>query len=227
MATVLDAIVEDGFRVIKPVRAVDGAWLADSWTAWQWFEGEHERTRWHDVLLAAEAFHRALVDAVTATGVAARPGWLDTRGHRWAVAESVVWHDAPLPTNANYDVPEWELWERARAAGPPLTADEATTSQVVHGDIAGNVLVGRDGVPAFIDMSPGWRPASSAHAQIFVEGVAWHGGDESLVATLDRADVARACGFRLMCGFQALMTGLTFNPREVARFRRVLDLVNA
>jgi hypothetical protein len=76
-------------------------------------------------------------------------------------------------------------------------------------------------------MSPGWRPPSSAHAQIFVEGVAWHGGEESLISAVDRADVARACGFRLLCGFQALAVGLRLNPVEVARFRRVLDLIDA
>jgi hypothetical protein len=179
------------------------------------------------VLLAAEAFHRALADAVASTGVAACPAWLDARGHRWATAEGVVWRDDPLPAQAIFDVPEWELWERARAAGPPLTADEAVASQVVHGDIASNVLASADGTPAFIDMSPGWRPPSSAHAQIYVEAVVWRGGDESLLASLDRAQVARACAFRLMCGFQALTVGLTFNPRETARFARVLDLVNA
>ena len=227
VATVLDAIVEDGFRVIKPVRADDGRWLEDGWTAWEWFEGEHERARWREVWTAARAFHRALAAAIDQTGVDARPAWLDTRGHRWAIAEGVVWRDDPLPAAAIYDVPEWELWKRARAVGPPLTDAEAAASQVVHGDIAGNVLVGADGVPAFIDMSPGWRPAASAHAQIFVEGVAWHGGDESLIASVDRADVARACAFRLMCGFQAITTGLKFNPWEVERFVRVLDLVDA
>jgi uncharacterized protein (TIGR02569 family) len=227
VATVLDAIVEDGFRVIKPVRASDGRWLENGWAAWHWIEGAHERTRWREVLIAAEAFHRALLDAVAGTGVDMRPAWLDTRGHRWAVAEGVVWRDEPPPAQAIYDVPEWELWERARAAGPPLTADEAGASQVVHGDIASNVLAGPDGTPAFIDMSPGWRPPSSAHAQVFVEGVVWRGGDESLLASLERADVARACAFRLMCGFQALTIGLTFNPAETARFRRVLDLVGA
>jgi hypothetical protein len=209
------------------VRADDGAWLEDGWAAWHWIEGEHARTRWDDVFVAAERFHRALPDAITASGVDACPAWLDHRGHRWAIAEGVVWRDDPLPDRAIYDVPEWELWERARAAGPPLTTEQAAASQVVHGDIASNVLVAADGVPAFIDVSPGWRPAASAHAQIYVEAMVWKRGDESLLATLDRADVARACAFRLLCGFQALTVGLSFSPKETARFGRALDLVNA
>ena len=227
IAAVLDVIVEDGFRVIKPVRAADGRWLADGWAAWRWFDGEHERTRWQDVRVAAEAFHRALRVAVDAAGVDARPAWLDTRGHRWALAEGVVWRGEPLPTAAIYDVPEWELFERFRVAGPPLTVEEAERSQVVHGDIAGNVLVGTDGTPTFIDMSPGWRTPSSAEVQILVEGYAFFGGVESVLAGFDRADIARACAFRLMCGFQALAIGLELNPEQLTRFRRILDLVDA
>jgi hypothetical protein len=229
VATVLDAIVEDGFRVIKPVRTRDGPWLADGWAAWHWYPGEHERTRWPEVKAAAEAFHRALQDAVAATGVDARPAWLDERGHRWAIAEGVVWRDEPLPAEAVYDVPEWALWERARAAGPPLTAAEEATAQVVHGDIAGNVLVGADGVPAFIDMSPGWRPARSAEVQLLAEAVAFQGAGYELIDRADRADLARAMAFRLLCGFQFL----TIYPdrglpqKETARFAQILDRIDA
>lgn len=227
IAGVFDVIREDGFRVIKPVRAGEDRWLEDGWAAWHWIDGQHERTRWREVVAAAEAFHDALQVAVATAGVDARPSWLDTRGHRWAIAEGVVWRGEPLPERAVYDVPEWALWERARAAGPPLSAGE--DCQVVHGDIAGNVLVGADGVPAFIDMSPGWRPAASAHTQVLVEAYAFHGGDESLVADIDVADAARAMGFRLLCGFQALaqVPGAALPPAEVGRFARVLELIGA
>jgi hypothetical protein len=80
---------------------------------------------------------------------------------------------------------------------------------------------------ALIDVSPGWRTPASVDAQIAVEAVAWFGGDEALLDDVAAPDVARACAFRLLCGFQALTVGMKFNPEEVARFSRVLDAIGA
>lgn len=228
VADVLDSIEEDGFRVSKPARATNGNWLFKGWTAWHWLEGEHCLDRWRDVTEAARAFHRALPRAAARAGLDAQPTWLNARSHRWACAERTVWHDAPMPERAIYDVAEWRHWERARAAGPPLTPVERARCQVVHGDVSGNVLVDRAaGSLAFIDVSPGWRTLESVDGQIVAEGVAWFGGDEALLDEVAAADVARACAFRLLCGFQALTDGMTFDPAEVARFARVLDVIGA
>lgn len=228
VADALDSIEENGFRVAKPVRSESGDWLVDGWTVWRWLEGDHCLHRWRDVTAAARAFHRELPRAVRRAGLASKPAWLDARAHRWAQSERTVWHGAPLPEQAIYDVAEWAPWERARAAGPPLTAEEEDGSQVVHGDVAGNVLAASAVAPvALIDVSPGWRTPESVDAQIVVEAVAWFSGDEALLAEVAPADIARAVAFRLLCGFQALTVGMTFNPDEVARFVRVLDAIGA
>jgi hypothetical protein len=232
-AAVFDAIEEDGFRVHRPIRASDGSFLVDNWIAWHWIAGEHERSDWRAAAQAARCLHRAIPAAAARAGRDTRPAWLAGRTHRWARAEAVVWHGAALPAEADYSVPEVALWERARDAGPVLTAEEERESQIVHGDVASNIL--RDpafDTLAFIDMSPGWRPASSVDAQVIVEGVAFYGGDEALLddvasAPGGRAAVARACAFRVLCGLQAVALGATFTPDEVARFTRVLDAVDA
>ena len=158
-AAIFDAVEEDGFRVHRPIRARDGTFLVDNWIAWRWIDGEHERTNWLAAADAARCLHRAIPPAAARAGREGRPEWLHQRTHRWARAEASVWHGAPLPAEADYSVPEVALWERARAAGPVLTEEEERESQVIHGDVAGNVL--RDpalDTLAFIDMSPGWRP---------------------------------------------------------------------
>jgi uncharacterized protein (TIGR02569 family) len=230
-AAVFDAIEEDGFRVHRPIRSRDGSFLVDGWLAWHWVEGEHERSDWGRVIEAADALHRAIPPAMQRIGRPTRPTWLDARTHRWAVAEAVVWHDAPLPERATYDIPEFALWERARALGRPLTAEEQAESQVVHGDVCGNALTtGGFEWPCFIDMSPGWRPASSVSAQVAVEAVAWRGGDDSLLDGFTAPAMARALAFRVMCGLQAVFVGDQaggFPPKETAAFTRLLDLIGA
>jgi hypothetical protein len=228
VAAVLDGIVEEGFRVIKPVRAAHGGWLENGWTAWEWFEGEHERTDWRAVIAAADAFHRALPAAIAQARVDFRPAWLDARDHRWALAEATVWHGAPVPLTVNDGAVESTLYARARALGPPLSGDSGDRLQVVHGDIASNVLRLHDGSGhALIDVSPGWRTPNSAAAQIAVEAVTWFHGPSDLLDEFAREDLGRACAFRLLCGLQASADWAKDFPGELQRWTRTLDLLDA
>ena len=229
--TVLDAMEEDGFRVVKPVRARNGAWIAEGYTAWHWIDGEPQKNRWLDIVAASRAMHEELLRAASRVGVDVKPAFIDARSHRCALAERAVWYGAAMPTFANYDVPEYALFERARRVGPPLREDQWDACQLVHGDIANNVLWADDTTPTFIDMSPGWRTLPSVETQVIVEGVAWFGGDTQLLVDLMRrdgvAEIARVCAWRLLCGFQALMVGLEFSAKEIANWTKVLDVIGA
>jgi uncharacterized protein (TIGR02569 family) len=227
VASVLDAMAEDGFRVIRPVRSADGAWIHRGWTAWHWLSGTHARGDWRSVAAAADAFHAELANTVTRRGLEVRPAWLDTRDHRWARAERCVWHGAALPPTVNTGELEWSMFHRAVALGPPLDDNERNQCQVVHGDVAGNVLVDDGGVPGFIDMSPGWRPPQSAATQTLVEAVAWFGADPSLLDRVDPAEAARACAFRLLCGLQLVPDWVVAVPEEVENWQRVLAAIGA
>lgn len=227
VADVLDAMHETGFRVIKPVRADDGRWLVDHWTAWHWLDGEHARSHWRDVVAAADLFHAELPKAAVRAGHVERPDWLDTRDHRWARSERTVWHGAAMPPTKTNRALEWSMWERAVTLGPPLRDQDLPRCQVVHGDISGNTLVNGAGAFGFIDMSPGWRTPESAAVQVLVEAVAWFGADVSLLDEVDRADAARAAAFRLLCGLQALENWADVVPREVGNWERVLGAIGA
>lgn len=227
VANVLDAMAEDGFRVIKPVRTDAGSWLCDGWTAWHWIEGDHMGGDWRRVVEASEVFHAELAAAAARVGLSARPTWLDAREHRWARAERTVWHGAALPPTICVGELEWSMFRRAVAAGPPLSASELAACQVIHGDIASNTLGDPSGVPAFIDMSPGWRTPHSSAVQVLVEAVAWFGADAALLDGVDRAEAARACAFRLLCGLQCVEDWTATLPDEVASWQRVLRLIGA
>jgi len=72
-------------------------------------------------------------------------------------------------------------------------------AQVVHGDLAGNVLLA-DGVPpAVIDVSPYWRAPAFAEGVLVADALCWSGAGADLLDDLGVSvpAVARALLFRL------------------------------
>ena len=162
-AEVLAALAhDDGFRAHRPVAAsgadgsVDGDWVVDDWEAWQWVPGAADETRVGDVISAGAAFHAALVELP-------RPAFLDHSTDAWSVADRMSWGEVPLPRHPQLD--------RLAAAFAPVAAP----SQLIHGDLLGNVLFAPDAAPTIIDWAPYWRPAGLGAAVAAVDAVCWHG----------------------------------------------------
>jgi uncharacterized protein (TIGR02569 family) len=144
------------------VRSSTGEWVVDGWSAWEALPGEHVHAgRWIDVLQVA----RRLNDALSGLP---RPGFLDVRTHAWAVADRMAWCEEP-GTVAH---------EVLRPVADRLTAllrPENSDSQVIHGDLTGNVLFAPGRLPGVIDFTPYWRPARFCLAIVAVDAVLWHG----------------------------------------------------
>jgi len=88
-------------------------------------------------------------------------------------------------------------------------------SQLVHGDLTGNVLFDDDLPPLVIDVSPYWRPPAFASAIVVADAVAFEGADSHIVEPLlDDPDFAqcllRALIYRIVtdrvAGFDQLRT---------------------
>ena len=170
--TVLGAIREDGFRVPRLRWARDGSALADGWCAWEHVEGSHEERRWADVIAVGERFHAALA------GVP-RPALLDARTDHWAIGDRVAWGELPAARFAHV-----KHLSRLVDALRPIEA----LSQLVHGDLTGNVLFAHDLPPAVIDFSPYWRPTAFASAVVVGDALAWEGADEGLLDAVAHVD---------------------------------------
>lgn len=164
-ADALAALVCDGFRVARPLRARDGSLVVEGWSAWEAVEGRHGEGRWAEIVAVGERFHVALAGMP-------RPAFLDERTHRWAIGDRVAWGELPAADFAHVKhVP------RLLAAARPLHAP----SQLVHGDLTGNVLFTRDLPPAIIDFVPYWRPLGYASAIVVADALVWEGADESVL----------------------------------------------
>jgi prepilin-type processing-associated H-X9-DG protein len=71
-------------------------------------------------------------------------------------------------------------------------------SQLVHGDLSGNVLFADGLPPAVIDWSPYWRPPPYASAIVMCDAALGHGAGVELLAGSDRQLLIRALLFRLL-----------------------------
>ena len=169
-AELFASIEQDGFRVAAPLPDV-----IDGWTARLFLEGRHEHGRWREIIAVGERFHAALA------GVPRPDAIIDTRTNPWEVGDRVAWGERP------YDGIDDLL-----AALEPIDAP----SQLIHGDLTGNVLFHDDLPPAIIDFAPYWRPTEYATAIVVTDAVLWEGAPEELLDEAQRQYLLRALIYR-------------------------------
>ena len=153
------------FRVAAPLRTAGGKLVSGGWTAWPYLAGRHETGRWTEVIAAGRGFHRAAREVE-------RPPFLADRDDPWAYGDRVAWGDSPI---------EPFLHLPSVAALAPVLHAVDDTSQLIHGDLTGNVLFHPELPPAVIDISPYWRPAAFADAVVVTDAMTFHGAGTSLL----------------------------------------------
>lgn len=149
-------------RIAMPVPARDGSWVVDGWAATRFEPGTLPLTDLTATLAVGAVLHAELARAVTAWPLADEPP-----AGRWAVAERVAFGERPLPDDA-LDAGGRDLLARLAAARDDTDLGPA---QLVHGDLAGNVLLDPQGAPVVIDVAPYWRPALWAQAVAVLDAV--------------------------------------------------------
>ncbi len=167
-AEVYDALSGPGFRVPRPVRAVTGDWVAHGWTCYQWVPGAAAdwsglSPRWPDLVAVSRALHAALA-AVSV------PAWRVAVENPWTIGDQVAWGErdpGPLlgATAGRVAGQVRRLLAALRPVGLPY--------QLIHADLAGNVLFADGMTPAVIDFSPLERPAGWPLAIAAVDALQW------------------------------------------------------
>jgi len=164
------------FRVSVPLRTTDGAFSADGWTAWRYESGSHRERRWHEIIAVGRQLHDALVTEP-------EPSFLRGRTDPWAIGDKVAWGELPLTEHAS---------DPHMARLVPALRLVRGRSQLVHGDLTGNVLFDDDLPPLVIDVSPYWRPPAFASAIVVADALAFEGANSHIVEPLlDDPDFAQ------------------------------------
>lgn len=191
LAAELDHEQPRTLRLAMPIPTRDGRWVVDGWAASR-HEPDATRCRDLDTLLATAH----LLHARLASRVPTRPDGRRDRDDRWARAEPVAF-GASQPTGIPNLVAPLVAHILAELDATPLGPD-----QLVHGDLAGNVLLDATGVPLVVDVAPYWRPARWAHAVCVLDAVTNLGASPTVMrdwATgADRQAMLRAALFRLL-----------------------------
>jgi uncharacterized protein (TIGR02569 family) len=211
-AEVLPTVRASDFRLSFPQRAVDGELAVHGWTAWSYLPGEHRAGRWAEVIDVGDRFHRALAGL-------ARPAFIAARTDPWAIGDRVAWGEAPI--DSYRDVPHVA---RLAALRQPVEVG----SQLIHGDLTGNVLFSEGLPPAVIDLSLYWRPVAFATAIVIADALVWEGADESLVESVADVDdigqmLVRALLFRLVAAVEG---GFEDDDAAMRRYEGAVDLAS-
>lgn len=184
----------DDFRVAPPRRSLAGELVVGGWTAWRFEPGRHALARWPDIIRLARRFTDAVADLP-------RPAFLDHRQDPWAIADRLAWAEHAQPELAQPELVRPELaWpehakpELVRPDGIPPVKHLSTLaaacrpvrapSQLIHGDLTGNVLFADDRPPLILDISPYWRPAALSPAIVVADALVFESADPSVADQL-------------------------------------------
>ena len=197
-AEVYDGLAGPGFRVPRPVRALTGDWVALGWTAYRWVPGAAAdwagvSPRWPGMVAVSRALSAALI------GVSVPP-WRATVENPWTIGDEVACGERdPGPLLGPGAGPLAGQVRRLLAALRPVDLP----SQLVHADLAGNVLFADRLPPAVIDFSPLERPAGLPLVIVAVDTLMWHRASPEVLGYLSGEPelgqlLARALVYRLV-----------------------------
>lgn len=204
LAVTLEEEPASRLRLALPIPARDGSWVVDGWAATR-FEPDLEPCDDLEVIRRAGRLLHARLDERVRTpdpSIAERTG-------RWADAERMAFGEQE-PAG---DPGAVELATRALAGCTP----EEAAGQLVHSDLAGNVLRAPSGSAFVVDFSPAWRPVAWAEAVAVLDAVMWKGAHPLALASVGPQDLRRAIAFRV----------LSDRPADLDRYAAALDQLTA
>lgn len=164
-------------RLALPVPARDGSWVAQGWAATRYEPSTRLLVDPGALLAVSAVLHAELARALP------DPPPNGAR-HRWAAASRAAFGPARSATGMARGscVAGLVTALLERRAEPGTEGSDLGPEQLVHGDLAGNVLLDSAGAPFVIDVAPFRRPVLWADAVCMLDSVLWWKADPSILA---------------------------------------------
>lgn len=193
-----------GVRIAMPIPARDGSWSVDGWIASRYEPGTTACSDLPVIRAAGRLLHAHLAIEVPRP----LPGMTPPSG-RWADADRVAF-GAPCPPGLDTRVAALVTHAQSHAG-----RGGASTEQLVHTELAPNVLLDPTGTPVILDVAPAWRSPGWADALCVLDwvllGHGWPVSPAEMTST-EVSDLLRAIVFRV----------LTDPAPDIGAYRRVL-----
>jgi uncharacterized protein (TIGR02569 family) len=181
------------YRLAKPQAVVEqpNTFVFNGWTASSFLLGATEPGgNFEEILTVSRAFHADIAELVCE-----KPVEIVDRSNRWCEADKVTWGEKKLEDVQNIDEEILAhlnpVLEKLLLARQPLP--ETVKSQLIHADLAGNVLFQNHPkeAPAIIDLTFYWRPVKYAEAIIVADGLTWNGKGRDFIQFYEMDELGR------------------------------------
>ncbi len=203
---------EDGFRVAKPIKNIDGIWVTDNgWSAREFLEGSHNyKDSIKTSIQAITAFHKAIEDF-------SKPDFLGKEDSPYIRADTYAWGDKPESIHEDIK----NLVEALYAIRKPVVG---LKEQIIHGDLnPNNILVSDSLPPAIIDITPYWRPIEFALA-IYAYWIACYRDEKEILNYFK--DIKEFDQMLVRAGIRMLLIMSEFNKiHELEKYKKATEII--
>lgn len=213
VAELLLGIDEDSFRISRPIRSKTGSWVYKGWQASKYEVGEENKKKWTEKIDISRRLHGVIKDIE-------RQPFIGRRNNPWEAADKDVWRGK---FNFNEEITS----ETTRLTA--LFSEVKLSSQLIHGDMTGNVLFHETLPPLVIDFSLYWRPSEYALAIIIVDSIVWDDAPETLLDEMENTHsnnqlLIRAALWRIKVTDLVSKSNNSL-VKEVSHYRNLIDLI--
>lgn len=157
--------IKPGLRIQKPVKSVKGNWVESGYVAWEFLEGKEFSGNFEQKITICKMFNK------TFEGYA-KPKFLEYKNDPWFIADKYVWGEK----DGEYQEDFQEIIRSTLQKINPINLE----SQLIHGDISGNIISDDVLGAAVIDLTFYYRPVNYSIAILLVDMLTWEGADISL-----------------------------------------------
>jgi hypothetical protein len=214
---IITNISPEGYRLSKPLLSTQGTFVYNGWCCTHYEIGEHRKGNLEEKLKVSRLLHNDLAN-LNYQNV---PPVINP----WSKSHLIAWQKESIPHNISkkaVQVLEELLFK--------VELRDEYKVQIVHSDLAGNILFDESLCPLVIDFSPTVAPVEYAEAILVCDSIAWHGSSISEIYLINHNEyskemILRAIIFRLSVAAIFAVNNFDEFNKEYDNFKPIIDFI--